>query len=118
MPPTMAKEKPGGSGHDAAVLARLRAMRVLWLWLVDNDHPRLRPVPMPRLPARIASSLGVDTRLERLAADHASFSVHAGICSILLRARRGGAVLSAKGPAPCAWRCNRGCGAGQSKRRG
>jgi len=27
MAPTMAKEKPGGSGHNAAVLARLRAMR-------------------------------------------------------------------------------------------
>jgi hypothetical protein len=29
MAPTMAKEKPGGSGHNAAVLARLRAMRGL-----------------------------------------------------------------------------------------
>ena len=27
MAPTMAKEKPGGSGHNAAVVARLRAMR-------------------------------------------------------------------------------------------
>ena len=26
MAPTMAKEKPGSSGHNAAVLARLRAM--------------------------------------------------------------------------------------------
>jgi hypothetical protein len=27
MAPTMAKEKPGGSGHNAAVLARLKALR-------------------------------------------------------------------------------------------
>ena len=27
MAPTMAKEKSGGSGHSAAVLARLRALR-------------------------------------------------------------------------------------------
>jgi hypothetical protein len=27
MAPTMAKEKPGGSGHSAAVVARLEAMR-------------------------------------------------------------------------------------------
>jgi hypothetical protein len=27
MAPTMAKEKPGGSGHNAAVVARLRALR-------------------------------------------------------------------------------------------
>ena len=27
MAPTMAEEKPGGSGHNAAVVARLRAMR-------------------------------------------------------------------------------------------
>jgi hypothetical protein len=29
MAPTMAKEKPGGSAHDAAALARLRSMRGL-----------------------------------------------------------------------------------------
>ena len=27
MPPTTAKEKPGGLGHNAAILARLKAMR-------------------------------------------------------------------------------------------
>jgi hypothetical protein len=27
MAPTMTKEKPGGLGHNAAVLARLRALR-------------------------------------------------------------------------------------------